>query len=175
MTILETNRIILRQIVPSDLNELYLMNSDPVVMKYIWNGSIGTLSQMKLELDGLISYYSKNPGLGIWAMVLKETNTITGAGGLVYYDNTREIEIGYRIVKEHWNKGHAIEMATGLLKYGFEINGLKKIVSSAHIDNAASIKVMKKTGMRYVDNRFPMVVCRPIMKLMLTGGPFNLN
>lgn len=58
------------------------------------------------------------------------------------------------MLKEHWNKGYATEASLGLLKYGFETLGLKKIVSSAHTENLASRRVMEKIGMQYIDNRF---------------------
>lgn len=109
---------------------------------------------MVRELDMLISHYIRKPGLGIWATLLKDSNAFVGASGLLYYNNTPEIEIGYRMLKEHWNKGYATEASLGLLNYGFKTLGLTKIVSSAHTENIASRRVMEKIGMRYTDNRF---------------------
>jgi ribosomal-protein-alanine N-acetyltransferase len=152
--ILQTERLILRHITPDDFDELYRMNSDPIIMKYVGDGSIRNHEQMVTELDMLISHYTRKPGLGIWATVLKSTNTFVGASGLVYYNNTSEIEIGYRMLKEHWNKGYATEASTGLLQYGFENLKLKKIVSSVHTENMASRRVMEKIGMQFIDNRF---------------------
>ena len=57
------------------------------------------------------------------------------------------------MLKEHWNKGYATEAAFCLLDYGFETLGLKKIVSSAHVENYASRRVMEKIGMNHIDNR----------------------
>src|SRR5687768_8011989 len=108
---------------------------------------------MKSELEMLISHYTRKPGLGIWATILKDTGSFIGASGLVYYDNTTEIEIGYRMLKEYWNKGYATEASLGLLDYGFRTLGLGKIVSSAHVENFASRRVMEKIGMSYIDNR----------------------
>ena len=153
MKVLETDRLFLRHIHKDDFDDLYRMNSDPVVMKYVGDGSTRNHEQMTKELEMLISHYTRKPGLGIWATILKDTNTFVGASGLVYYDNTPEIEVGYRMLKEHWNKGYATEASRGLLKYGFHKIGLNKIVSSAHVDNLASRRVMEKIGMRYVDNR----------------------
>ncbi|UZR95266.1 GNAT family N-acetyltransferase [Chondrinema litorale] len=154
MLVLETDRLQLRHIVPADFDDLFRMNSDPEIMKYVGDGSVRNKEQMKQELEMLISHYTRKPGLGIWATVLKETNTFIGASGLVYYDDTPEIEIGYRMLKEHWNKGYATEASFGLLKYGFEIMGLKKLVSSAHPENMASRRVMEKIGMTYIHHCF---------------------
>lgn len=143
----------LREIQLEDFDDLLRMNSDPDVMKYVGNGTTRNYGQMEKEIDLLISHYIRKPGLGIWATVLKNSNTFVGASGLVYYDNTPEIEIGYRMLKEHWNQGYATEASLGLLNYGFVTLKLKKIVSSAHVDNAASQRVMQKIGMKFVDNR----------------------
>ena len=151
--VLETSRLILREIQIEDFDDLFRMNSDPQIMKYVGDGSTRNQGQMLRELDMLMSHYVRKPGLGIWATILKENNTFVGASGLVYYDNTPEIEVGYRMLKEHWNNGYATEAAFGLLNYGFTSLRLKKIVSSAHVDNAPSRKVMEKIGMKYIDNR----------------------
>lgn len=153
MKILETKRLVLREINSGDLEELYRMNSDPIVMKYVGDGSTRNRDQMVKELETLISYSTRNPGLGIWAAILKETDSFVGASGLVYYDKTPEIEIGYRMLKEHWNNGYATEISFGILQYGFKTLELNKIVSSAHVDNFASRRVMEKIGMTYIDNR----------------------
>lgn len=122
-------------------------------MKYVGDGSVRTHEQVVKELDMLISHPVQKPGLGILAAELKDSHVFVGASGLVYYDNTPEIEIGYRFLKEHWNKGYATEASLSLLKYGFETLGLKKIVASAFVDNSGSTRVMEKIGMRYIDNR----------------------
>ncbi|MEM6644423.1 MAG: GNAT family N-acetyltransferase [Bacteroidota bacterium] len=153
MKILETDRLILRQITPLDFKELFKMNSDAQIMKYVGDGSIRTHQQMTKELEMLISHYTKKPGLGIWATELKVKNCFVGASGLVYYDNTPEIEVGYRMKREFWNNGYATEASKGLLRYGFEKLNLKKIVSSAHVENVASRRVLEKIGMSYVDDR----------------------
>lgn len=154
MEVIETKRLILREIEKEDFDELYRMNSDPLIMKYVGDGSTRNREQMTDELELLISHYTRKPGLGIWATILKETNAFVGASGLVYYDNTPEIEIGYRMLREHWNRGYATEASFGLLRYGFRTLHLDKIVSSAHVDNFASRRVMEKIGMTYIDNRW---------------------
>lgn len=70
---------------------------------------------MKIELGMLILHYSRKPRPGIWETILKDANTFVEASGLVYYDNTTEIETGYRMLKEYWNKGYAAEASLGLL------------------------------------------------------------
>ena len=154
MTFLETERLVLREITSNDYEDLCRMNGDHEVMKYVGDGSVRTREMMVHEMEMLMSHYLRHPGLGIWAVERKEPREFLGAAGLVYYDNTPEIEVGYRFLKENWNNGYATEAAAALVRYGFETLGLEKIVSSAHVDNRASIRVMEKIGMKYVGNRF---------------------
>jgi [ribosomal protein S5]-alanine N-acetyltransferase len=152
--ILETDRLLLREFVQEDFAELFRMNRDKEIMQYVGDGATRNYEEQIDELDRLILNYKKRPGLGIWATLLKESNTFIGGSGLVYYDNTSEIEIGYRMLKEYWNQGYATEASKALLQYGFEQLGLKKIVSSAHTENIASRRVMEKIGLQFKDFRF---------------------
>ena len=153
MKVLETERLILRHITPADFDDLLKMNSDPEIMQYVGDGSTRSREEMEKEMDMLISHYQRKPGLGIWATELKENSQFVGASGLVYYDNTNEIEVGYRMQKEFWKNGFATEASFGLLDYGFNQLKLPKIVSSAHVANLASRRVMEKIGMTYIDDR----------------------
>ena len=67
MTVLQTDRLILRHIHAGDFEELFRMNSDPEIMKYVGDGSVRNRAQMEKELEILISHYTRKPGLGIWA------------------------------------------------------------------------------------------------------------
>lgn len=153
LTLLETTRLRLRQITSNDFDDLYRMNSDPDVMKFVGDGSVRTREQMVHEMEALMSHYLRKPGLGVWAVELKDTSQFVGAAGLVFHDDSEEVEVGYRFMKEHWGKGYATEAASALVKYGFEKLGLKKIVSFAHVDNRGSTRVMEKIGMQYVGER----------------------
>lgn len=142
--VLETTRLILRHIQPSDFDNLLRMNSDPEVMKYVGDGSIRNHQQMLNEINLLMSYYSKRPGPGVWAIALKESANFIGAGGLTYNVDKAATEIGYRFLPEHWNKKYATEVASGLLKYAFKKLQVDKVIASAHCDNTGSRRVMEK-------------------------------
>ena len=80
VAILETNRLVLRAIRSTDIHDLFRMNSDPIVMRYVGDGSTRTREQMLIEIETLISYYAKRPGLGVWAIELKGSLEFIGAG-----------------------------------------------------------------------------------------------
>jgi len=72
MKILETKRLFLREVNRDDFSELFRMNSDPLIMKYVGDGSTRNHEQMTDELEMLIAHYTRKPGLGIWATILKD-------------------------------------------------------------------------------------------------------
>ncbi|HEX8039476.1 MAG TPA: GNAT family N-acetyltransferase [Chryseosolibacter sp.] len=153
MILFETERLLLREMLPEDYDDLFSMNSDPDVMRYMGDGSVRSREQTMAELERLLSYYVRRPGLGLWATLLKDSYQFVGASGLVYYDDTLNIGLTFLFAKEHWNNGYATEVSQALLKYGFEKLGLQKIVCRASVDNKAAVAVMEKIGMRQVENR----------------------
>ena len=153
MILFETERLLLREMLPEDYDDLFSMSSDADVMRYMGDGSVRSREQTMAELERLLSYYVRKPGLGLWATLLKDSYQFVGASGLVYYDDTSDIGLTFLFAKEHWNNGYATEVSEALLKYGFEKLGLQKIACRANVDNKAAVTVMEKIGMRHIENR----------------------
>lgn len=109
-----------------------------------------TYEQMLNEIEMLIGYYDRRPGLGVWAIELKKSQEFVGAGGLTLNKDRDSIELGYRFLTDHWNNGYATEVAKALLKYAFQKLKLTKVVASSHIENIGSRKVLEKVGMKQI-------------------------
>jgi len=154
MKILESDRLYLREYTLDDVQVMFELNSDPEVLKYIgppWTD----IDLAKNKIQKLIEYYSKHPGLGVWAAIKKESGEHIGFFELAHMDNTEEIEVGYRLHKKFWGKGYATEMSRTLIDYGFNQLKLDKIVGITHPENIASLNVLKKAGLVYVrDDHF---------------------
>lgn len=146
---LETSRLIIRLIDDNDLDVLYKLNSDPVVMKYVGDGTPDNMEGVKAGLERIKQYYQKHPGFGIWAIIDKKHNKFTGLCMLKYWDDTPEVEVGYRLLQEHWGKGYAYESAEASVKYGRDKLGLKRIIATAHAENIPSIKILEKLGLKF--------------------------
>jgi len=130
------------------------MNSDPIVMKYVGDGSTRNHKQMLKEIEVLMSYYKKRPGMGVWVVELKMSSEFIGAGGLTYNTNKAEVELGYRLQRDHWKKGYATELSKELLRYAFQNLKAGKVIASAHEKNLLSQKVLEKIGMTQVSRGF---------------------
>jgi RimJ/RimL family protein N-acetyltransferase len=147
---IETERLILRRFTPDDLDTLAELRSDPEVMRYI-----GDQPRAKVEqrLQYYISHYDPH-GFGMWAVILKGTGRMIGWCGLIYLDETPEVEVGYGVAKPFWGQGLMTEAARASLRYGFEHAGLERIVAVAMPENTASRRIMEKLGMHYEKNVF---------------------
>jgi RimJ/RimL family protein N-acetyltransferase len=148
--ILETPRLILRQFTIADAPLILALNSNPEIVKYVHEPTLKTVEQAEKILQDIILPQYKN-NLGRWAIHTKSDMNFIGWCGLKYRPELDEIDLGYRLMQKAWGKGFATEAAQHSLDHGFTKLHLKLITGRAHIENIASIKVLEKIGMNFVD------------------------
>lgn len=149
--ILETSRLILREMTPEDAENAYILNLDPEVLRYTGDDPFESVEEAREFLEKYESY--KKYGFGRWAVILKETGEYLGWCGLKYTPELDEFDIGYRLMKKFWGKGYATEAAEACLNLGFNQFGMKTIVGRAMPENGASVRVLEKIGLTYLENR----------------------
>ncbi len=153
MIFAETDRLLLREILLTDVDGIFELDSDPDVHTYLGNKPLKNRAQALEVIKYIRQQYVEN-GIGRWAMIDKKTNAFMGWTGLKlenkptnnyinYYD------LGYRMIKKYWGKGYATESAEASLTYGFQMLKLKDIYAAAHIENRGSNNVLKKVGMQH--------------------------
>jgi len=147
--IFETERLILRQFTIADAALILQLNSDPEVLKYLHEPALYNITDAENIIENIIlPQYERN--LGRWAVLLKPGNIFLGWCGLKYRPELQETDLGYRFLRNTWGNGYATEAAVSTLHYGFNTLELDTITGRAHIENAASIKVLEKTGMEFI-------------------------
>lgn len=147
---LETERLILRNLVEEDYKRLYLLDSDPEVMKYVGMPTLSKIEESKDVVKMIIQQYEDN-GLGRLAVIEKESGLLIGWSGLKL--NTSEVngyqnfyELGYRFLPETWGKGYATESGKASLDYGFNDLKAEIIYAYAHSENLVSNHILTKLG-----------------------------
>ena len=145
--ILETNRLLLRELSINDDENFYKLNLNPNVIKYTGNSAFENIDEARKFLENYSDY--KLNGFGRWAVIEKESNKFLGWCGLKYDNNIDETDIGFRFFEEYWNKGFATESAKACLEFGFEKLNQKIIIGRAMSENIASIKVLEKIGLKF--------------------------
>lgn len=83
-----------------------------------------------------------------FAIILKTTDELIGAVGLIIDKGSNRAELGYWIGKEYWNRGYCTEAAGAIVDYGFGQLFLRKITASHFSGNLSSGKVMSRIGMK---------------------------
>lgn len=148
--ILETQRLLLRHFVVSDLDNLFSFYSDPEVIKYIPDAP-RTYEETKEELEWFMNGHPRFPELGLWATIYKETGQFIGRCGLIPWtiDEKNEVEVAFALSKAYWGQGLATEVAQALVEYGFEHLQLSRLICLIEHGNQASIKVATKIGMTF--------------------------
>ena len=146
--LLTTERLALREFQPRDAENLYRLNRDPRVMRYIGDGSVGTRASASAAISRTTRQYRDYPGLGAWPAEERATGAFVGWFCLKYIPATIEVEVGYRLLPRVWGRGFATEGARAIVRYGFDVLGLYRIVGLTHPDNLASQRVLCKAGLR---------------------------
>lgn len=145
--ILETNRLLLRELNAGDADNFFNLNLNPNVIKYTGDASFKSVKEAQKFLENYHDY--KLNGYGRWAVIHKEKKQFIGWCGLKFDRMENETDIGFRFFEDVWNMGFATESAKACLAYGFEKLNLNRIIGRAMKENVASIKVLEKIGLEY--------------------------
>ena len=146
---IETKRLILRELTMDDIEDLHQVLSDPESMKHYPKPFTREESIRWIEwnLENYTSY-----GFGLWAVILKEENLFIGDCGITMQNinGSMEPEIGYHINKVYTGQGYATEAAQACRNYAFDVLKFKRVYSYMKHTNIASQKVAQKNGMRLI-------------------------
>ncbi|MEO1516508.1 MAG: GNAT family N-acetyltransferase [Bacteroidota bacterium] len=144
---LETDRLYLRVFVPSDAQGFYALNADEEVMRYTGDLPFESVEEAGRFIQAYDHY--QRHGYGRWTVLDKQTGTYLGFCGLKHHADKKEVDIGFRLLRQYWGRGLATEAARACLDYGFKEQKMACIVGRAQSENAASLRVLQKLGMRY--------------------------
>jgi len=147
--IIETDRLLLRNFTEDDADLLFELNLDPDVIRYTHDLIADAEHTKKILRDVILPQYVLYHH-GRWAVRLKSDLEFIGWCGLKYLSETNEVDLGYRFRKKFWGKGYATEAGLACIDYGFNQLNLRRIVARALPGNLASVRVLEKCGMKYL-------------------------
>jgi [ribosomal protein S5]-alanine N-acetyltransferase len=153
---IETNRLILEPLTVADVDNLFALDSDANVVKYLARPPANDKEFVRQLIDKKIDYNRRHAGLGYWTLIEKKSNSFVGQFSLAHieFDEKKEIEIGFRFLPYFWGRGFATEMGKEVLRHGFDHVKLERIVGLTHPHNLASQKVLDKIGLKYTRDDF---------------------
>lgn len=144
--ILETERLILRRVLPSDVKEMFELRSNPETMKYIPRPLLTNHEEALAHIQMMEDKIETNEGIN-WAITIKGDDKMLGVIG--HYRIKPEhyrAEVGYMILPEYHGKGITTEAVQCVVDYGFNTMQLHSIEGVIDPENEASERVLQKCG-----------------------------
>ena len=148
--LLETTRLLLREMTPNDFAALYAVLGDSDITEhypYTFDEA-----RVKNWIVRNMERYQKD-GFGLWAVILKETGEMIGDCGITLQNIHGQMlpEVGYHIRKDHQRRGFASEAAAACIRWAFENHDFPAVYSYMKYTNIPSQKTAMKNGMQFIE------------------------
>jgi RimJ/RimL family protein N-acetyltransferase len=148
-TILETERLRLRQLGESDAAFILELVNDEAWLRYIGDRGVRNAADARTYiLNGPVASYEKH-GFGLWLVELKTGAVPIGICGLLQRDTLPDVDLGFAFLPAYRGQGYASEAGRATLAYGRTHLGLKRIVAVTKPANEYSIRTLVKLGLRF--------------------------
>ncbi len=146
--LIETQRLILREVTIEDAGDMFNYLSDIDVVKPMGLDPCQTVNDVWDEIKWYESIFQEGTGIR-WGITLKDTGKVIGSCGFLnMVTKHHRAEIGYELSKDHWGKGIASEALEAVLMYGYRHFHLERIEALIEPDNHPSQKLVEKQGFR---------------------------
>ena len=154
--LLETDRLILRELIDTDDVGMFELDSNPEVHRFVGKKPVQHIDESRLMIENIRKQYIEN-GIGRWAVILKETNEFIGWSGIKLItepinNHQNFYEIGYRFIQKHWGKGYATEAGLAFVDLAFNEMKVPFLYAYADSGNSDSRHILEKLGMQYVNS-----------------------
>jgi RimJ/RimL family protein N-acetyltransferase len=146
MTLLQTERLTLRPLMPADADSYAAMRYHPDVARWLppASGDPAELARATIERFAAAWRDLHHAPWGVF-----RDGQLIGHGGLNHVPEFEQTEVLWALHPDAWGKGYATEVARAALAYGFETLGLDLIFAITLPDNHPSQAVMKRIGLTY--------------------------
>lgn len=148
---LHTNRLLIRGFREDDaLAYANIIFRNPNVMRYLAGGHPpdNALESAKRIIKERNNCWREDKAQKVWAIEEKSTQDFIGYIGLFPIQSHSVIEIAYALGEPHWGRGYATEAAREVLRYGFRVAALNKVIGLAYAENIASRNVLSRIGLK---------------------------
>jgi ribosomal-protein-alanine N-acetyltransferase len=144
--ILNTNRLLLREIALRDTNDIYEIYKDPKVAEFDSFPPVRTVGEARNIISNYRKEYKDRKRIR-WGIVRRTDNRMIGTCVFMDLDHTsRRCEIGCGLLSSEWNRGYMAEALESLIAYGFDVLDLNRIEAYIISGNSASVRLFRKLG-----------------------------
>lgn len=144
--IIETERLMLRQVTTTDAADMFDYLSDEDVVKPMGLDPFQTVKDVWDEIEWYTSIYEEGTGIR-WGITLKDSGKVIGSCGFLNrIPKHYRAEVGYELSKDHWGQGIASEALEAVVKYGYHHLQLERIEALIEPENVPSQKLVERQG-----------------------------
>ena len=149
MTVFTTHRLSLRRLTLDDAAFIVELVNDPSWLRFIGDRGVRTPADAGAYLTkGPLASYERF-GFGLFLVERKADNAPIGMCGLLKRDTLPDVDVGFAFLPQFTRQGYGFEAASATLAYARQTLGLKRIVAVTNPDNAASIQLLSKLGLKF--------------------------
>jgi RimJ/RimL family protein N-acetyltransferase len=143
----ETERLLVRPWRPDEVGVLARLGHAPPLVRFIGDGRPWDEGRAETFVSRQ-SRILRQWGFCLGAIEERASGAVVGLSGLQPLGATGEAEVGWWLDPTRWGRGYATEIAGAVLRFGFEVAALRRVVAVADPQNERSIRVMERLGMR---------------------------
>lgn len=149
MKILETERLILREMNARDAAFILDLLNQPSFIKYIGDRGVRDLEGASEFIENRYRESYRVNGYGLYTVELKETGSPIGMCGFVKRDTLPGPDIGFAFLPQYEKKGYAYESAAAVMDYGRNTLRFDRVLAITTTDNEASGRLLEKLGFAF--------------------------
>jgi RimJ/RimL family protein N-acetyltransferase len=149
MTVVETERLALREFTADDADFVLRIVNEPSFLRYIGDRGVRNLDDARKYIaDGPVAGYARD-GHGLMRVDRKSDGAVLGMCGLLKRDALPEPDIGFTFLPEFWSQGYALESARAVLSHARGTLRIGRILAITTRDNGPSMRLLDKLGFRF--------------------------
>jgi RimJ/RimL family protein N-acetyltransferase len=149
MQVIETERLILRQMIVKDAAFILDLLNQPAFLRFIGDRGVRSLEEAEKYIrNGPLDSYERL-GFGLYLVELKDGGLPAGICGLIKREALEDVDLGFAFLPQFWSKGYAFESAAAVMLYAREVLKLKRIVAIVTPDNERSVRLLERLGLNF--------------------------
>ena len=150
-TVLETERLIIRETTVEDVDEFYRIYSDPEMTQFMEGLFDDPEDEKRYQKDYIKKVYGLM-GFGVWTLVRKEDRRIIGRAGFSVRNGFDEPELGFLVGKEIQRQGYCMEALRAIMEYGRNVLQFDKVQTLVKAENEVSIHICERLGFKKIED-----------------------
>ena len=149
MNFIETERLKLREMSEGDAGVVLEILNDTGFKRFVGDRGVRTLEDAARYIDERFAESYRQHGFGLWLVEARDAGAPVGICGLLKRKELNVVEVGYAFLPPFRSKGYAFEAASAAKVYARDVLGLPRLYAVVNPDNAVSIRVLEKLGMKF--------------------------